>query len=144
MNINPKFPCTFKDGKPVLDNPGQLTEYCKKLEGKKGFVSVMPYRKCKSNLQNKYYRGVVVETIKNELGYNTNEECHAAISNHHLRYKVIKDAPPIVKSTKLSEWSALEWENYMEHLRKWALMEYGIKILLPNEVDIDSLEDVYY
>lgn len=143
VRINHKWECEFKDGKPIFDNPEGFQNDCKKLDGKKGSIVVLPYRKMKTNEQNKYYRGVVVERFRDYWGC-TNEEAHQALSNEHLSYKITPEMPSIVKSTALSEWSTVEWEDYMTVLRQWAVTEFGLYIELPNEVDLDSLPDIYH
>lgn len=143
MKINRKFPCEFIGGKPVLDDPHEFTKAVKKMEGKKGYITVMPFRKMKTNEQNKYYRGVVVQRLADYWGY-TNEEAHQAISTEHLKVTIHDGVPPIIKSTALSEWNTEEWEQYMTFLRNWASSEFGVYIEEPNEVDMSSIPDVYH
>lgn len=143
LKINHKYECEFKGGKPVLSDPKAFNDACDKMEGKKGYIIITPYRKMKTNDQNKYYRGVVVQILGDYWG-STNQEAHEAISAEHLKYSKHYGMPQLIKSTKLTEWSTVEWEEYMEHLRKWAAQEFGVSIPLPNEVDLTTLPDVYY
>ena len=145
VRINHKWECEFKDGKPVLDNPEGFVKDCHGLEGKRGFVVAIPFRRLKTNEQNRYYRGVVVKRFADEWGC-TNKEAHEALSWEHLKYRPNPGSgmPPIIKSTALSEWSTAEWEDYMEFLRRWGAQEHGLYIELPNEVDLDSIPDIYH
>lgn len=142
--INHRWRCEFKGGKPVLEDPERFRKDCLELEGKVGYLSLLPWRKFKSNNQNKYYRGVVVKRFADYWG-GTNEEAHQALSREHLSVQPGNpEMPSYIKSTANMEWSAVEFEDYMEFLRRWAAEEFGIYIELPNEVDMDSLPDVYH
>ena len=115
------------------------------LDGKVGFISLIPFRKMKTPEQNKYYRGVVVKHFADYWGC-TNEEAHQALSFEHLKYRPNPGSgmPAIPKSTALHEWGTVEWEEYMELLRRWGAQEFGLYIEVPNEVDLDSIPDVYH
>jgi len=143
--INHKFECEFKAGRPMIVDTDGFRKECLQLEGKIGFVALIPFRKMKTNEQNRYYRGVVVKHFADEWGC-TNEEAHEALSNEHLKYRPRPGSgmPAIVKSTALHEWNTAEWEDYMEHLRRWGAQEFGLYIELPNEVDLDSIPDIYH
>jgi len=143
VRINHKWECEFRDGRPILADPEKFKKDCHALEGKLGYVALIPFRKMKTHEQNRYYRGVVVRRFAEEWGCS-NEEAHQALSYEHLRYSPSPGMPPIVKSTALPEWNTAEWEDYMEFLRKWGAQEYGIYIELPNEVDLDSLPEIYH
>lgn len=127
----------------MLADPESFKKDCAQLEGKSGFIAVIPHRKLKTNEQNRYYRGVVVKRFADEWGC-TNAEAHDALSMEHLRYRPKPGMPEVVKSTSLEEWSTVEWEDYMEFLRKWGAQEYGLYIELPNEVDMASLPMIYH
>ena len=138
-----KWECRFESGRPVLEDPEGFKRNCEKLEGKKGFVSLIPYRKMKTNEQNRYYRGVIVAIFADYWG-STNEEAHQALSNEHLKYQKTPEMPALTKSTALSEWSTGEWEDYMIHLRNWGASTFGLYIPEPNEVDLSALQDIWH
>ncbi len=141
--INIKHPGTFKDGKFIPDNPDQLKRDILSMDGKKGYLVCMPYKKMKSNQQQKYYFAVIVKMLGEYWGYSI-EEAHQAISMEHLKYKLNDKALPLIKSTKLSEWSTDEWERYTEFLRIWAANTFGVVIPNPDEIDMSQIKDVYY
>lgn len=138
-----KWKCVFKGGKPILEDPSGFKKECEKMEGKEGYVSIIPWRKMKSNEQNKYYRGCLVQIFAEYWG-TTNQEAHEALSNEHLRVRLHPEMPEIVKSTANHEWNTEEWERYMEFLRKWGAQEFGLYIPEPREIDLESLPDIYY
>lgn len=139
-----KWACRFEGGKPILDNPEGFKTEVSGLEGKRGYVSVHLGARMKSNEQNRYYRGVVVQRFAEYWGC-TNEEAHQALSFEHLKQdSEVPGMPKRIRSTRLSEWTTGEWEDYMAHLRFWALTEHGLYIEEPNEVDLLSLPTTYY
>ena len=60
VRVNLKHQGTFKDGKFIPQDPEKLKKDILSIDGKEGFLVCMPYRKIKTNEQNKYYRGVVI------------------------------------------------------------------------------------
>lgn len=138
-----KWACRFEGGKPVLDDPSGFKREVAGLEGKRGFVSVHVGTRQKSNLQNRYYRGVVCKRLAEYWGC-TNDEAHRAISHEHLVVEAQGERPAFVRSTRLSDWTTAAWEDYMSHLRRWALTEFGVYIEEPNEVDLLNMDDAYF
>jgi len=93
----------------------------------------------RSNQQNKYYWGVVVETLAKELGYSR-EEMHEILKAQFLKsYTTIhrgvtEKEVEIIRST--TDLTTKEMEEYCEHIRVWAVHEFSIRILAPHEVDV--------
>ena len=138
-----KFECTITNGKPVLDNATGFLNECRQLEGKRCVVTVSPVRKQKSNQQQRYYRGVVVQRFAEYWGCS-NDEAHRALSREHLTViPANKEMPSYIRSTELGEWTTTEWEDYMEFLRTWGLIEFGIYIEKPNEVVFEDIKTVW-
>lgn len=96
-----------------------------------------PSGKNRSTQQNKYYWGVIVKILSNELGY-TEEEIHEIIKDKFLGYRVPLKNP---KGLEIFGWikrstTALdtkEWEELMSKIREWASQALGIYLPDPNE-----------
>ena len=92
----------------------------------------------RSRQQNKYYWGVVVETLAKELGYLP-DEMHEILKAQFLREHIkiqhgfAEKEVEVIKST--TDLSTKEMEEYCEQIRIWAIHDFGIRILTPNEVD---------
>lgn len=85
-------------------------------------------RKGRSINQNKYYWGIIIDMLGNELGYLP-EEIHDALRIRFL--SVHTEKLPTIKST--TRLSTAEFEEYLSKIRQWASEEYQIYIPLPNE-----------
>ena len=138
-----KFEGEVQGGRVVLDNPVAFAAECRPFEGKRVTLSLAPFRKPKSDRQNRYYRGVVVQRFAEYWGLS-NEQAHRALSFEHL--KVIPEKagqPTYIRSTSLAEWDTAEWEDYMVFLRRWGAEEFGLNIEAPNEVDFSQIRNVW-
>jgi hypothetical protein len=96
-----------------------------------------PSGKSRSDQQNKYYWGCVVQILSDELGY-TQEEVHEIIKDKFLCVRVPLKNPKgleifgwIKKST--TSLDTKEWEEFMTKIREWASQVLGIWIPEPNE-----------
>lgn len=102
------------------------------------FVTVekVTKRKARSIQQNSYYWGVVIELLTLEI-YGSNDkiskqEMHDALRRKFLSFENIKGLPTMLSTTQLS---TVEFEVYMESIRRWASSFVGIVIPEPNQVD---------
>src|SRR5690606_15004888 len=112
--------------KLALDYPEKFNQYLESLTGRIEVV-VKKFRKSRSDNENRYYWGVVVELLSKELGYER-EEMHEALKWQFLRDESRKI--PTVRST--ADLSTVEFEDYLSRIRRWASIEMEINIPLPN------------
>lgn len=98
-----------------------------------------PSGKNRSNPQNKYYWGCVVQILSDELGYTKNE-IHDLIKFRFLSSpESIKGRTGIVqliKTRSTQELDTKEFEQLMSEVREWASIELGIYISEPNEIPL--------
>ena len=92
-------------------------------------VEKITKRKERSLEQNAYYWGVIIKILSEEIGY-TKDEMHEALRYKFLRYENVNGLPTFLSTTQLS---TVEWECYMEEVRRWASMDMGIVIPEPNQ-----------
>lgn len=104
-----------------------------KLRGKRIVIGLEKESKRRSLPQNKYYHGVVVKILADEFGY-TKEECHDILKRDFLRIPGENGKPDKIGSTR--DLDTIGFEEYLEKIRFWAIIEYNITIPLPNEVAI--------
>jgi len=119
-----------KKGKFKPNDPTAFILEFAKLEGREVEVTVQKKRKHRSGQQNKYYHGVVVALIAEELGY-TPQEAHNALKVEFLTNNDGK--LPRVGST--AELTTVEFLDFIAKVQQFASEELGIFIPDPTEVD---------
>ena len=100
-----------------------------KLEGQQIEVIVRKPKKTRTDSQRKYYFGVIVALISEEIGENKN------VVHEQLKVKFLYDLSgelPKVRST--SDLTTVEEEEYHSEIRMWASEFLNIYLPLPNEV----------
>ena len=93
-------------------------------------VTIKPYCRTRSLEQNKYYWGVIVMILGNELGY-CKDMMHEALTRKFLSHE--EKGLTFVKST--SELSTKEMNDYIEQIKQWAIDFCGIVLPEPDEVE---------
>lgn len=92
--------------------------------------------KMRSLPQQRYYFGVIIKILSDELGYSP-MQIHEMLKEEflfeilHIRTKDNILQKKIVKST--TEITTAEAEQYYSDIRQWASMELGIWLPEPNE-----------
>lgn len=127
----PAFGGRVEKGKLQLYNREKFLEYVATLDGDV-LLSVKKRRRNRSDNQNRYYWGVVIEILAKDLGYHA-EEMHDALKWKFLRKEERPELPTTYSTSMLS---TAEMEEYLAGVRLWAAAELGIVIPLPNEVDL--------
>lgn len=120
-------------GKLDLYNRQGFVALCQHLKGKQVVLSMAAKKPTRSDNANRYYWGVVVKTIADELGY-TQEELHDALKEKFLRVEADPERGrvlPTVRST--AKLTTSEFEEYLETVRMWAARDMGIVVPLPGE-----------
>lgn len=132
----------------VVDNKLKLKErdifdqVVKALNGKEVELSLGKRVRRRSSQQNKYYWGVVVKILSDELGLDM-EEMHQALKMKFLRLeKKTKNQKVslLVSARSTADLDTAEFEDYTDQIRRWAAVEMNVQIPLPNEVDYDKIQ----
>lgn len=135
-----KFDGSVSGGKFIPDQPEAFLNHVKKLEGERVVATLKKYRKYdqRSNDQNRYYWGVVIKMLSDELGY-TPDEMHEAIKYQFLAEpKEVKrkdgERKIMIIPGSTSSLSTGDFEGLMSKIRSWASFDFGIYIPEPNAV----------
>ena len=124
----PIFTGSVDNGGLKFDRRSSVDEYIGTLIGQRVEVIIRKPRTKRSDVQNSYYWGVVIELLSKELGYDK-DEIHEI-----LKYKFLQSnamGMPYVKST--TKLSTGEFEEYLSKIKRWAAEFLHIVIPDPNE-----------
>lgn len=110
-----------------------FNEAVARLEGCEVQITLTKRYHDRSSNQNRYYWGVVIKILSDHFGY-LDDEMHEAMKLMFLR-KTKGPLETLISTTRLN---TLEFEEYVEKIRIWAMTEQEIKIPLPGEVDLDQ------
>src|SRR3990167_753904 len=130
----PQFRGKIENGELTIYQEELYKNHLHRLDGEVNVV-VKPYHNSRSEQQNRFYWGVVVEIISNETGY-TKEEVHEILRAMFIWsiIKIGKREIRVVRST--TTLTTKEFEKYIEEIRRWAVTEINCEIPLPNEVEV--------
>ena len=124
----PIFTGSVDNGGLKFDRRSSVDEYIGTLIGQRVEVIIRKPRTKRSDVQNSYYWGVVIELLSKELGYDK-DEIHEI-----LKYKFLQSnamGMPYIKST--TKLSTGEFEEYLSKIKQWAAEFLHIVIPDPNE-----------
>lgn len=116
-------------------NPAKIKQHLLKFRGQLVMVTAEKIRNHRTNEQNRYYWGVVLKTIANNCGYRGEDEVETIHLEMRRRFLPKRGMLNIPMST--TELNTAEMTEYIEAIRDWAMMELGIYIPAPNEVEED-------
>ena len=86
----------------------------------------------RSTSENKYYWGVVLDILSNELGY-TKEEMHSVLKNLFLKELIHIKGKEFESVKSTAELTTTEFEEYLSDIRVFASKDFSIWIPEPNE-----------
>lgn len=116
-----------KQGQDV-DGLDKVLDKIYRLKNGEYWVEIKRNRPSRSNLQNRYYWGCVLDILSNETGF-THEEMHELMARKFLSYE--KQGVMFAKST--TSLNTVEFEEYLASIRHFASVDLGCFIPLPNE-----------
>lgn len=97
-------------------------------------IEIVEYRKNRSSNQNKYYFGVVIAELCNHTGYNSDEMHEILKKKFNPKDCVLKKTGEVITiGDSTADLNTLQFENYLEQIRIFALTELDVLIPLPNE-----------
>lgn len=135
--MTPLFPAVVsEDGSDLIfDSPSKFFAHLRKLKEKRVVVAVRRVRHQRSNEANRYYWGVVVPLIAEELGYEK-QEMHEVLAMHFLR---IEDCPitGAPRRKRSPDTDTAEFAAYVDSCIRLAA-EHGIRVPSPNEVEVPA------
>lgn len=119
-----------QDGTLCLNEKHRFVLYLKNLTGKQVNVTVEPLKMMRSNNQNRYLWGVCYKLIADHTGADP-EEVHTALKFHFAPKRVIGN---LVAPASTARLDTVDFELYLDKVRRWAQEELNINIPMPKDV----------
>lgn len=104
-------------------------------------VTIRKYKKSRSNAQNSYYHGIVVNAVRDgliDMGFAkyslSNETVHEMLKQKFLKEDMANEDGVYISVTKsTTELSTTDMMNYIDDIIRWSAEFLSIVIPLPNE-----------
>jgi hypothetical protein len=122
------FVGTVEKGVLRVDLPSNFERWLMTLEGQRVTIEVKKFRKNRTDAQNKYWWGVVIDILSKHTGYEP-EEMHDAIK---IKFMPVERAGLIAgKST--ARLTTIEFMELIERVQRWAAQDLQCYIPDPSE-----------
>ena len=134
MRLTPLFGAKIEKCKLIHDNPDRFELWLGGLEGQEVVVSVEKRKKSRSQNQNNYYWGVVIELLVDAMGLMP-EEVHEVLKSKFLiKGLTDKNGKNYEVSKSTADLTTSEFEDYLTKCRMWASQQLSVVVPLPHEV----------
>lgn len=132
-----RFYGTVSDGRLVLDARQAFIEAVRTLEGRQVVLELRQSRK-RSNQQNRYYWGAVLTIVQygmKQVGVTMSiEQVHDLMKFKHLKAEYVTTDGEIINSIgSTTDLNPIEFSDYIDRIREWALEYLNIDIPEPNQ-----------
>ncbi len=128
------FTGIVQDGKLLFDDAPGFQKCLQGLANRPVEVSIGKRTFRRSKNQNAYYWGVCIKLIAEHTGAEP-EEIHTALKFQFSPKKFVGNLVAPASSALLD---TIDFEAYLDKVRRWAMEELNIYVPLPNEVDINN------
>jgi len=128
---------TVTKGQLILADPAAWRAAVARHEGRQVFVTVVRQQHLRTMPQNRYYHGVVVDSIAGYIG-ESREETHELLKEKFLPRRRVElldgkflEMPPSTRHLSVEAFSA-----YVEQVRVWAAQWLHLSIPDANQVEV--------
>jgi len=128
--MKPTFRIKINNGKVVFEDRYKFDEFLKGIEDKEKLLIIDDIKKPRSENENRYYWGVVIKILADELGYLDKNDVHDA-----MRLRFLKENGKLETIRSTASLSTQEFEEYLSKIRIFASSELNIIIPEPNSVE---------
>lgn len=133
--LNIKHRIQVNKGKVQFQDLHLFNQDLANYEGKEAYITIKPYRKNRSDNQNRYYWGVVIKILADEFGFEP-DEMHEVLKQKFLVSEKLRIGKEEFVVTKPShDRDTVEFEEYLSKIRTWASVDLGVAIPLPNDIE---------
>lgn len=112
----------------------RMSDYIKTLKnGTHLNVTIKKHKKERTNPQNAYYWSVIIPILGDHFGYDKIDMHEALKAKFNSKPNPIDDNLWIAEST--TKLSTVEFNEYLDVIKRWASMDHGVYLPEPNEVE---------
>ncbi len=129
----PLFPGQVSKGKLILETPMRYLAYLSGLEGKRVELILRKQKPKRSDQQNRYYWGCVIEILANHCGYEP-EEMHEALKVKFLSDHA-EDEKGLIRIGSTAKLTTAEFVDYTDRVVRWAAESLSVFIPDPGQVE---------
>ena len=133
MKLKPVFTGEIKNNEIKIDDEIGYQIWIADLNGKRVRVIVEQETYKRTDPQNKYYWGVVVELLSQELGYET-EEVHNLLKSMFLKRRVILKGKEYISIGSTAKLSTSQFTDYIEKIKRFSSLE--LSIIIPESENV--------
>lgn len=135
-----KHIATIRDARILPEDDSRFRRDLRQYDGKRVDVTIKLHREAYSrNLQN-YYFGAVIGGVMEHFGYGPEDKdsVHFSLKKKFLPWHVDENGFEIVPS--FTSLDGKEAHEYIEHIRRWMLTEFGCDIPSSDQVPTEEYE----
>lgn len=140
MSKGVEFTCRVANGRIPPKTAEQIAKVVRNADGKQIIITLAEVKRKRSNQQNAYYWGVVVQAVLEvfrEAGNMVDaDDVHLFLKLHvgKLAQVIVTPGGKVIKSLgSTAKLSTVEFSNYIERIRAWAMEVLDIDIPSPDE-----------
>lgn len=127
------FPLEIKDCTPHI-HFSEMQSFIRSLPDGKYTIRIEKEKSRRTNQQNKYIWGVIVEILFNEVGqWSTKDECYDFLKYQFNSQLVVIGGKEYLIGKSIAETDTAKCAEICQKIREWALIELQIRIPEPNE-----------
>jgi len=141
MSDELRYVGSVKDGKLHIINRKEFDADLNGFEGSRVILSLKKYRKSRSNKQNNYYHGVVINCVRDglvDMGFDRHllsaENIHEMLKAKFLVNEVANDNGEFISLTRsTTDLTTTDFMEFIDAIHRWAEEFLNITIPLPGE-----------
>jgi hypothetical protein len=122
------------DGIWNAENKTEFKLYLQNNAGKKSVLKVKRHSAKRSDPQNRYYWSVVVKKLCDHTGYDSDDMHEILKSKFNYEYADMPSGQTITYGQSTTKLSKTDFMLYLDEIKRWAMIEFGLYIPDPNEV----------
>lgn len=122
------FVGTVEKGKLHIDFRPNFDRWLVTLEGQRVTVEVKKFRKNRTDAQNRYWWGCVIDILSKHTGYEP-EEMHDAIK---IKFLPVEKAG-LISGRSTARLNTAEFNDLIERVQRWAAQDLQVYIPDPEE-----------